>query len=120
MQAKRTHLSYDDYANGIQTLSPEEQLKLLELISAGLRKTLKTRKAKHSIMELEGLGAEMPESRGKAIKMLEKLRKTAAVGDVLSPIGERLAKLKQRKLINGDPDDLVNVKVGEWSEADNL
>jgi len=58
MQTK-TRLSYDDYAKGIQTLTPEDQLKLLELISANLRKTLKTRKAKHSIMELEGLGAEI-------------------------------------------------------------
>ena len=59
MQTKRTDISYEDYAKGIPKLSPEDQLKLLELISANLRKTLKTPKAKRSIMELEGLGAEI-------------------------------------------------------------
>lgn len=59
MQTKRTDISYEDYAKGLQTLSAEDQLKLLELISANLRKMLKTPKAKHSIMELEGLGAEI-------------------------------------------------------------
>jgi len=88
MQTKRTYLSYDDYAKGIQTLTPEDQLKLLELISANLRKSLKSRKTKHSIMELEGLGAAIREGREKARKTLGKLRKTAAVGDVLSPTGE--------------------------------
>ena len=32
----------------------------------------------------------------------------------------RLANLKQRKLINGDPDDLVDIKVWEWNEQQNL
>ncbi len=50
-------------------------------------------------------------------------------GFVMKPVSEsvrenskvsKLAKLKQRKLINGDPDDLVNVKVGEWNEPDNM
>jgi len=59
MQTKKERLSYDDYAKGIQTLTPEDQLKLLEMISSNLRKTLKSPKAKHSIMELEGLGSEI-------------------------------------------------------------
>jgi hypothetical protein len=32
----------------------------------------------------------------------------------------RLARLKPRRLINGDPDDLVDIKVGEWTGTDNL
>jgi len=88
MQTKRTHLSYDDYAEGIQTLTPEDQLKLLELVSATLRKTLK-RKTKHSITELEGIETEIREDRLKAKNTLDRLRKTAAVGDVLSPTGEK-------------------------------
>jgi hypothetical protein len=58
MTIKKTSLSYDDYAKGIQMLTLEEQLKLLELISANL-KPMRQEKAKHSIMELEGLGAEI-------------------------------------------------------------
>lgn len=58
MLVKRTPLSYDDCARSVRMLTPEEQLKLMELISANLRKTLKIRK-KHSIMELKGLEAEI-------------------------------------------------------------
>ncbi len=32
----------------------------------------------------------------------------------------KLAKLKPRRLIKGDPDELVNLKVGEWNEPNNL
>jgi hypothetical protein len=66
-QARRTEnmpiqtklLSYDDYVHGIQQLKPEELVSLLEIISANLKKTLKEKNIKHSIMELEGLGAEI-------------------------------------------------------------
>lgn len=52
-------LSYHDYVQGIQKLKPEEQASLLEIISTNLKKTLKKRDATHSILELEGLGAEI-------------------------------------------------------------
>jgi hypothetical protein len=52
-------LSYDDYVHGIQSLTPEEQLTLLEIISVNLKKTWKPERTRHSIMELEGLGAEI-------------------------------------------------------------
>lgn len=58
MLLKNTPLSYDDCARSVSMLTQEEQLRLLELISANLRRNLKKRK-KHSIMELEGLGAEI-------------------------------------------------------------
>jgi hypothetical protein len=32
----------------------------------------------------------------------------------------KLANLKKRKGIVGDPDDLVQLRVGEWNESDNL
>jgi hypothetical protein len=52
-------LAYADYIQGIQSLTPEEQLNLLEVISVNLKKTWEHKRAKHSIMELEGLGAEI-------------------------------------------------------------
>lgn len=32
----------------------------------------------------------------------------------------KLANLRKRRLINGDPDDLINLKVSEWNELKNL
>lgn len=32
----------------------------------------------------------------------------------------KLANLKRRKGIVGDPDDLVQLRVSEWNESDNL
>lgn len=58
MLVKKMQLSYDDCARSAIMLMPEERLRLVEVISASLRNTLKKRK-KHSIMELEGLGAEI-------------------------------------------------------------
>lgn len=49
--------AYKDYIKGIKDLKPEEQLSLVEIISAHLKRTIAKRK--HSIMELEGLGAEI-------------------------------------------------------------
>jgi hypothetical protein len=59
MARKKALLTYDDYARGIQSLKPEEQLSLVEIISARLKKTLGKKRIKHSILELEGLGAEI-------------------------------------------------------------
>jgi hypothetical protein len=81
MQTQKIRLSYEDYVTGIQTLKTEEQLSLIEIISAGLKRRLKEKKA-------------IPVSK--------------------------LAKLRPRRLIKGDPDELVNIKVGEWNEQRNL
>lgn len=59
MKQKKSIPTYDDYLQGIKNLTPEEQLSLVEIISARLKKTLILKKIKHSIMELEGLGAEI-------------------------------------------------------------
>ena len=59
MARKKAPLTYDDYARGIQSLKPEEQLSLVAIISARLKKTLGKKRMKHSILELEGLGAEI-------------------------------------------------------------
>jgi hypothetical protein len=57
MPMKAATLLYTDYVQGIYSLNQEEQLRLLEIISANLRRTLESKRKKHSIMELEGLGA---------------------------------------------------------------
>ena len=59
MPANKEALTYDDYVRGIQALKPEEQLNLIELLSSKLKKSILEKKIKHSILELEGLGAEI-------------------------------------------------------------
>jgi len=59
MPTKKASLTYADYVRGIEMLRPEEQLSLVEIISVKLKKTLGRKKAKHSVMELEGLGADV-------------------------------------------------------------
>lgn len=59
MATKKTSLTYNDYVKDIQHLRPEEQLSLVEIISAGLKKTLIKKKVKHRITEIEGLGADI-------------------------------------------------------------
>lgn len=59
MAIKKASLSYVDYVRGIRSLKPEEQLSLVEVISVGLKTAIRKQKAKHSIMELEGLGADI-------------------------------------------------------------
>jgi len=59
MAAKKASLTYDDYVRGIKGLRPEEQLSLVEIISARFKRTLASKRAKHSLMELEGLGADV-------------------------------------------------------------
>ena len=58
METRRTSLSYSDYARGIKFLNIDEQLTLLEIISTRLKKSIGKRR-KNSIMELEGLGANI-------------------------------------------------------------
>jgi len=59
MTGKKSTLRFEDYVRGIEHLKPDEQLSLIEIMSARLKKTLKQEKAKHSVMELEGLGAHI-------------------------------------------------------------
>ncbi|GAJ17218.1 unnamed protein product, partial [marine sediment metagenome] len=40
MARKKISLKYDDYVRGIHDLRPEEQLSLVEIISARLKKTV--------------------------------------------------------------------------------
>ena len=59
MATKKVSLTYNDYVRGIQELRPEDQLSLVEIISAGLKKTLMKKRVKHRITEIEGLGADI-------------------------------------------------------------
>lgn len=59
METKKTPISYSDYVRGIRFLNIDEQLTLLEIISARLRKSIGKPGKKNSIMELEGLGADI-------------------------------------------------------------
>ncbi len=58
METRKTSIGYSDYVKGIRFLNVEEQLTLLEIISARLKETIGQKK-KSSIMQLEGLGADM-------------------------------------------------------------
>lgn len=77
MARKKVPLTYDDYVRGIQSLRPEEQLSLVEAISARLKKTLGKKSREHSILELEGLGAEI----WKGIDAREYIRKERETWD---------------------------------------
>jgi len=60
MARKKMTLSFEDYVKGIELLKPEEQLSLIEIISARLKNTINGKqKTKHRVMELEGLGAQL-------------------------------------------------------------
>jgi hypothetical protein len=59
MATKKSILRFEDYVKGIERLRPDEQLNLIEIISARLKTNLKRKKVKHSVMELEGLGAHI-------------------------------------------------------------
>lgn len=57
---KNKALTYEDYVQGIDALEPEEQLSLVEILSARLREHLASKKsAKRSITELDGLGSDI-------------------------------------------------------------
>ncbi len=58
METRKTSISYSDYVRGIKFLNTDEQLTLLEIISARLKKSIGQKK-KNSIMQLEGLGANI-------------------------------------------------------------
>ncbi len=43
----------------VRMLSPDDQLHLIEILFSEYKKNILKKKAKHSIMELQGLGAEI-------------------------------------------------------------
>jgi hypothetical protein len=59
MAGKKMTFLFDDYVKGIERLKPEEQLSLIEILTARLKKSLKAKKRKHRLTELEGLGAHI-------------------------------------------------------------
>ena len=59
METRKTSISYSDYVRGIKLLNIDEQLTLLEIISARLKKSIGKKEGKNSIMALEGLGANI-------------------------------------------------------------
>ena len=59
MATKKLTLRFEDYVKGIERLRPDQQLNLIEIISARLKTNLRRAKAKHSVMEFEGLGANI-------------------------------------------------------------
>ncbi len=59
MAAHKSRITYDDVVATLPHLDPEEQLNLLHVLSSVLKKAVAPRKVKkHSLLELEGLGAE--------------------------------------------------------------
>ena len=59
MAAHKTRITYDDVVAILPTLAPAEQLNLLEVLSSVLKKAIQPEVKRHSLHELEGLGAEM-------------------------------------------------------------
>jgi len=59
METRKISISYSDYVRGIKFLNIDEQLTLLEIISAKLKKSIGKGRKKNSIMDLEGLGANI-------------------------------------------------------------
>jgi hypothetical protein len=58
MTAQKAHLTYTEVVASIPTLAPEEQLDLLMVLSSSLNKAI-GKAGKHSLLELEGLGADI-------------------------------------------------------------
>lgn len=59
MSKKNDVLTYEDYVQGIDKLKPEQQLSLIELLTAKIKKQLHPTSGKHKVTELDGLGAEI-------------------------------------------------------------
>ena len=59
MGAQKTRLTYKAIVEMLPTLETEEQINLLEVLSSVLRKSVVHKGKKHSLLELEGLGAEV-------------------------------------------------------------
>jgi len=59
MDNKNNALTYEDYVRGIDKLKPEQQLSLVKLLTAKLKKQLGRTSGKRKVTELDGLGAEI-------------------------------------------------------------
>ena len=59
MVTKKSIARFEDYVKEIERLRPEEQLNLIQIISARLKTNLKGKRMNHSLLELEGLGAQL-------------------------------------------------------------
>lgn len=60
MEPQKKSLSYKDYLKGIKALDINEQLNLIDALSACIKTRIgKEKIKKRNIMELEGLGAEI-------------------------------------------------------------
>jgi len=66
-----------------------------------------------------GIQMLKPEEQLSLIEMISVNLKMQMRKKKVTPVS-KLAKLRSRKLIKGDPDELVNIKVGEWNEQRNL
>ena len=60
MSPKKENIhTYEDWLEAIPKLTPEEQARLMEVIASRLKQTLTDKHSRHSLLELEGLGAEI-------------------------------------------------------------
>ncbi len=59
MAINKTRLTYNDIVAILPELAPIEQLNLLEVLSSFLKKTLNAGVERHTLLELEGLGASV-------------------------------------------------------------
>jgi len=59
METRRTSLSYNDYVRGIKFLNIDKQSTLVETLTTWHKYSIGKKRKKNSIMELEGLGANI-------------------------------------------------------------
>lgn len=59
MSVQSKKLTYKDYLHGIDSLKIEEQVNLIGILSSRLKNRVGKKRKKHSILELEGLGANI-------------------------------------------------------------
>ncbi|MBI5787409.1 MAG: hypothetical protein HZA78_00945 [Candidatus Schekmanbacteria bacterium] len=59
MPGKKAAISYKKLVREVSLLEPEEQISLAEMIFTQIKGKIAKRGDKHSVMELEGLGAEI-------------------------------------------------------------
>ena len=59
MATQKSRVTYDEVVATLPTLKTEEQLNLLGVLSLALKKSVVQKERKHSLLELEGLGAEV-------------------------------------------------------------
>ena len=59
MAAHKARMTYNDVVATLPTLAPDEQLSLLEVLATVLKKAMQPRVKRHTLLELEGLGADV-------------------------------------------------------------